>query len=103
VVDDVSGTLDSSAVKSVVKRRTPSLKTCYERLLRSDPTLEGRVSVSFIIASTGRVIGIEVHGSGDLASAMKKNGCLSSVIRRWRFPSSDGDTDIELSLSFAPN
>jgi TonB family protein len=78
-----SGDFDSSVVVRTIKTRLAAIRACYERELRRNPTLEGKVTVQFSIQPRGNVtnISITANTTGDSAVAQ----CVSRAISRFRF------------------
>ncbi len=78
-----AGVFDSSLVTRQIRTRLRAIQTCYERELRNNPTLAGRVLVRFTIQPTGTVSGASAventTGSPAVAS------CVVSTISRFRF------------------
>ncbi|MGE0549344.1 MAG: AgmX/PglI C-terminal domain-containing protein [Kofleriaceae bacterium] len=65
----------------------PGIRRCYKNRLKKDPQARGKVTVVFTIDGTGRTSHREAKGfAGELDS------CISSKMRRWRFPAA---TDVE--------
>lgn len=84
-----AGVFDSSLVTRMIRQRIRAIQQCYERELRNNPTLAGRVLVRFTIQPTGSVSGAtapeNTTGSPAVAS------CVVSTISRFRFnPGPDG-------------
>jgi outer membrane biosynthesis protein TonB len=81
--DIASSPEDQNAVKTTMKRYTGRVKACYERELKGNPDLKGKVSVSFDIDTAGAVSGVAVvensTGSAELAD------CIQKEIGRIRF------------------
>jgi len=73
----------SESINQVVRRFTSQIKHCYERSLKLDPTLAGRVVVNVNIKE-GSVLSTTISqnktGDIDLAS------CMQRKIARWSFP-----------------
>jgi len=84
---DGTGILDGAAVSKVLKQRMASIQACYERALRRDPTLGGKVKIQFTIAGSGRVSSARVV-SNDVSDAV--GNCVASAIKRLRFPPPEG-------------
>jgi outer membrane biosynthesis protein TonB len=76
---DVEGADD---VESVVRKYSGQLQYCYERELRSNPGLGGRVEVRWNIANA-RVTSVDVISNSTGSGALGQ--CIASKIRRWRF------------------
>lgn len=88
------GSLDGRKVASVIKRRSSALKACYEKRLKRDPKLAGKVVVQFEILPSGRIGATTVKKNTTKDAELAK--CLSSTIKRFRFPKPDGG-----SINFA--
>jgi alpha-2-macroglobulin-like protein len=88
---------DEDAIKRVVRRYTGQLKYCYERRLKTNPELAGRVQTALVITA-GRVMSSRVQSNttGD----KELGACIASKTRRWRFPQ-DVEGDIMLSHEFS--
>ncbi|MGE0868987.1 MAG: AgmX/PglI C-terminal domain-containing protein [Kofleriaceae bacterium] len=57
------------------------IRQCYRNRLKKDPSAQGRVTVVFTIDESGRTTHREAKGfAGEVDS------CISSKMRRWRFP-----------------
>ncbi len=87
---EVDGALDSEAIAKVVRARKRMLQDCYERELKRDPSLSGRIEIEFTIGESGRVDEALVVGNTMGNDAV--GACIVSRIRRWRFPKPDGGT-----------
>jgi hypothetical protein len=70
-------------VSYVVRANAGDLRLCYERELKADPSVAGRVDAEWTIAS-GRAVGVRVventTGNEPLAA------CVTEAIARWSFP-----------------
>ena len=50
------GDLDKENIRAVIRRSMGGIKSCYERALLADSTLQGKIVVSFTITPNGRVV-----------------------------------------------
>ena len=93
----VDGSLDPSLVAKEVKQRLGAIKACYERALKRNPQLSGKVVIHWTITAAGTVSGVDVEqdtlGDAEVAS------CIKSLVARWRFPSPSGGS-VEVSFPF---
>ena len=93
----VDGELDPSIVSKEVRSRLGAIKACYERALKRNPSLSGKVVVHWTITAAGTVSGIDVEndtlGDSEVAS------CIKSLVARWRFPAPAGGS-VEVSFPF---
>lgn len=84
----VDGELDPNLVAKEVRQRMGAIKACYERALKRNPKLSGKVKVRWTITPAGTVTGVEIDddsmGDPEVAS------CIRGLISRWRFPAPSG-------------
>ena len=83
----VKGSMSKEVIRRVVDRHLNEVRFCCERELVTDPDRSGRVTVKFIISSTGAVQMAAV-ASSTLEHARTEN-CIARAVRRWLFPQSD--------------
>ncbi|MEQ1503627.1 MAG: AgmX/PglI C-terminal domain-containing protein [Myxococcota bacterium] len=81
-VDTVAG--DENQVRATVGRYQGQLQYCYEKEMKVDPTLEGRIEVGWSVSgglvSSAPYIIANTTGNQALAD------CVVKKIRRWEFP-----------------
>jgi TonB family protein len=83
-----TGKLAKDAIASVVKRRIRSVQACYERELKKNPNLAGKVTVQFTIGTVGRVTSAKITVNTTKSAAVGK--CIKQRIGLWRFPKPQG-------------
>ncbi len=85
-----TGRMAPDEIARVVRSRISGVKSCYERELKKDPALAGKVVVQFTIGEIGRVTDCKV------ASATMNNPnvgrCICGRMGSWRFPPPTGGT-----------
>jgi hypothetical protein len=88
-LDFVEG--DADAVRKVVRKYTGQIKYCYERRLKENPSLEGRVEVQWTITD-GRVTSASLFANttGD----DELGACIISKIKKWRFPADQVEGEV---------
>jgi outer membrane biosynthesis protein TonB len=93
----VDGELDPAMVAKEVRTRLGAIKACYERALKRNPNLSGKVVIHWTITQAGTVSGVDVEqdtmGDAEVAS------CIKSLVARWRFPAPSGGS-VEVSFPF---
>ncbi|QRK13779.1 AgmX/PglI C-terminal domain-containing protein [Archangium violaceum] len=93
-----SAEVDREVLARYIKNRLRSIQSCYEKELRRNPNLEGKVLVRFSFRPTGRMGEIEIEkntlGNDAVAS------CTRTVLRGWIFPFKPGD-DVSVALTFS--
>jgi TonB family protein len=101
-VADATPEVDSSEVSPkdlarFIQRMKASIQRCYEKELKRDPTLKGRVLVRFNLKPDGRAGNVEVD-----ESTLRSDGvssCIITTIRGWKFPFQPSD-DVPVSYPF---
>ena len=78
------GGIDERGVQMALKKRERGIQQCYERSLKANPKLKGKVVVEWGINEQGRVMQIRVveNSLGD----PKVGECITDIISRIRFP-----------------
>jgi len=96
------GQVDASAVARIIRGQLGGIQACYERELRNNPTLSGRLEMNFTIGASGRVT--HVSAGGPMASVAPAVGsCVSGRLRGLVFPSpEDGSVDFSFPFTFTP-
>ena len=96
-----TGVLDNNKISETVKRRMGAVKSCYERELKANPTLQGKVVMQFTIEESGRVATVDVKQDtmGDPAVGQ----CMKNAIEKWRFDRPEGGSvTVSFPFIFAP-
>ena len=89
----------SSTVDSIIRGRMGAINSVYNRELRSNPSLEGKVVVSFTVSSDGTVTRANVISS-TLSNSKLENAIVSNIMLA-RFPStSSGDITVTYPFTF---
>lgn len=94
----VTGALDPRFVERGVRHAVPRLAYCYEKELRTKPTLAGTVRTSFAIDERGAAVSVAAAGVDPTVA-----GCFADVIHGLEFPpSTSGAVSVEYSFTLAP-
>ncbi len=95
---EVRGSLPREVINRVVRRHMGEVRVCYELELSQHPDLAGRVTVSFIISSTGTV------QTASIANTTLNNpsveGCVARAVQRWAFPAPDDGEAVVVNYPF---
>ena len=90
-------------IAELVAEKRGTVMYVYNKHLRTDPLLMGRVDVAMMIHPSGRVSDVEIVSSNMYNQAFELE--LVSSIEQWRFgsvSSSEGPLPIQLPFSFSP-
>jgi hypothetical protein len=82
------GTIDAKAVNTFINSNFGQVKACYERRLRNNPLLEGKVDLNIGVSTRGKVTSVVVNRDTVRDAEMLR--CVKKVIRGWRFPKPEG-------------
>ncbi len=98
---EVDGTLDSDAIARVVRARIRMVQDCYERELKRNPQLSGKIEIEFTIGENGTVEDARV--SNNRMGSDGVGACIVGRIRRWRFPRpKGGSVTVNYPFIFTP-
>lgn len=74
---------DVDSVKKAMKRLSGRVKACYERELKANPDLQGKVVVAFEIGTNGKATGVEVTENSTNNAAL--GTCIRTEVQRASF------------------
>ncbi len=76
--------ISADVIRRVVLRNIGQVNHCYEQGLSTSPSLQGRVSVRFVIGSGGNVLASNVDSSNLGVPSVSQ--CIANAVGRWSFP-----------------
>jgi TonB family protein len=94
----VEGALDPDVVRRIVRKNTAQVKRCYEGALKRNPKLAGKLVIAWVIGANGRVTKASVVENSTESEKLGK--CVTSRVRRWRFPKPDGGGVVNVKFPF---
>ena len=98
---DISNPGDRSAadIMRVIRQRTPGLRHIYEKCLKKKPGFAGKVTLRFVIAPGGEIIGIETVSS--TTGFREFDSEIKNAVSRWTFPKAkSGNTVVTVPFTF---
>jgi TonB family protein len=96
-----SGAVDREKLAAFVRSRKLSIQGCYEKELKRNPALKGKVVVRFTINTSGRATDIDIEESTLNNEAV--TSCIKTTIRGWVFPfKPPSDVPVAYPFVFAP-
>jgi TonB family protein len=78
-----AGEFDAATVQRQIKQRLKSITRCYESELRKNPSLAGKVTVTFTIQQRGNVT--DARASENTTGSSAVADCVTRTISRFRF------------------
>jgi outer membrane biosynthesis protein TonB len=95
-----SGT-GNSALNSALSARAGAARPCYERALRVNSTLQGKLTVSVRVDPQGNVCGASI--ASDAIHSPEVSNCVMGMFRSAKFPPPTGGcVEAQVPLSFVP-
>lgn len=94
----VMGSADSGTIKRIIQRARAQFRQVYERALKRDPTLSGKVVIKLVIGPDGAVKEATISESTLKDARLEKE--LLRVLSRLKFPASPGGEDVSVSYPF---
>jgi TonB family protein len=92
---------DNDAINAIVSSHKASIRMSYEKYLKRDPTLAGKITVRFTIASSGNIAMATVVDNTTGNREFEEE--IIRKIRMWRFEEiPDGDVTVTYPFVFAP-
>lgn len=80
---DLSTLEDGGDVLAVIRKNSGEVRACYERALKLDPTIQGRIEVIWTM-SNGRVRSASIFS--DTTGSEELKSCVVRSFKLWRFP-----------------
>jgi len=98
---EINGHLPKETIQRIVRQGYGRFRLCYEQGLKNNPSLQGRVSVRFVIGRDGNVANVSSGGS-DLADAGVVS-CVAKSFHGLSFPQPDGGiVTVTYPILFSP-
>jgi hypothetical protein len=95
------GKVDAAAIAREIRGRRKAIAACYERALKQQPTLAGKLVVRFSLAPAGTVSAVDIDE--DTLGAPDVAACIRGVVLHWRFPAlTDGAAELTFPFVFQP-
>jgi TonB family protein len=94
---DIDGSLDPNVVANTIRSRKGAVIACYEKALKRNPSLAGKITLRFTISSIGKVTAADID-SNSLGDD-EVGQCMTTIVKTWRFPAPAGG-EVQFSYPF---
>lgn len=95
------GTMDKRRLSAFIRSKRGLVRQCYERRLKHNNMLQGRLISNIRILPNGKVSNVSISQNTLRDSVVA--GCVKRAISRWRFPQPDGGAvSVSVPWSFSP-
>ncbi len=88
---------DPKAIKATIKHRTGALQHCYNKALRTQPDLSGKMTYTIMVSVMGSVTKVIIEE--DSLGSASVSACAKAKIKGWRFPMNGAEEGAEVSFS----
>ncbi len=94
---ECSGNIEQAAAKAVIRKNSRQVRSCYERQLRSNNLLEGKLMLHMRVDNKGRVTATNIGGS---LNDKDVTACVRRVAQSWSFPAPKGGSCAVVAAPF---
>lgn len=97
-----NGRLDAAVIQRIVRQNSGRFVACYQDGLRTNPSLQGRVAVAFVIGRDGEVSAAQDTNGSDLAD-QNVRACVVKAFYGVSFPEpGGGQVHVTYPFTFSP-
>ena len=93
-------TLSAEQIQTTIQHNSGQVRACYERELKSTPSLQGKVVLAWTIGADGRVR--SPRSARNSTGNRELSTCLHRAVRTWVFPRAESPQDVEYPFVFKP-
>lgn len=92
--------LTADDIRQVVRAHSHEIGACYKQHAMNQDGATGEVTLSMVVTSSGLVAdgSLEIDAPG--VTGKKFPRCVEKSVSEWKFPTSDGETELELPFLF---
>jgi TonB family protein len=94
---EIDGTMNTDAVARTIRLGMPAITACYQRALKRNPKLTGKVVIRLSINTMGAVTRVAIDS--DSIGDPQVTSCIQGYAQRWRFPPPEGGS-AEVAVPF---
>lgn len=96
-----NGEIDASAVRRYAQQNSGAVRRCYERRLKANNMLQGRMAIGITIGTSGQAQGVRIDS--DSVRDPEVSSCVRQVVGAWRLPApSGGCAQVSVPFTFTP-
>ncbi len=100
-VKNNGGSLTKEQIQRVINAHVGEIQYCYEKQLRTNAGLAGRVVLEWAVSSSGAVSVVKVSTSS--LSSTEATNCMMGQVKKWKFPKPDGNGSVTVVYPFVFN
>ena len=96
-----TGELSKDEIQRVITSHVGEIQYCYEKQLRQNTGLAGRVVLEWVVTATGAVSVVKVSTSS--LSSTEATNCMMDKVKKWKFPKPRGTGGVTIVYPFVFN
>ncbi len=96
-----TGELSKDEIQRVITSHVGEIQYCYEKQLRQNTGLAGRVVLEWVVTPTGAVSVVKVSTSS--LSSTEATNCMMDKVKKWKFPKPRGTGGVTVVYPFVFN
>ncbi len=93
--------IDHDGIQKTVKQHSAESAACIAEALKTDPKIEGKVTIKFDVSDNGSVSAPHYESDKTTVKNSALIDCLTDRLRGWKFPAAPAGSVMEVSLPFA--
>jgi len=90
---EIGSSEDASSVRATMKRYNARIRACYEKELKLNPDLGGKVTAYWVIGTDGKAMDVEITGNSTKNATL--GSCIVREIKRISFPAPEDDIEVD--------
>jgi TonB family protein len=95
------GELSKDEIQRVINSHVGEIQYCYEKQLRTNTGLAGRVVLEWTVSTSGAVSGVKLATSS--LSSTEATNCMMASVKKWKFPKPRGNGAVTIVYPFVFN
>jgi hypothetical protein len=93
--------LEAHEIRQTIVRQLPKVRACYERTLKAEPSLRGRLVLSMSVKPTGDVSGAHISDDGIGSNTLTE--CVENAVASWSFPRGTETVAVDYPVTLKPS
>lgn len=95
-----AGQVNPSNIRTLLKQSQRAVQMCYERELKRNTKLHGKITARVVIGKNGNVSKVYFPKRGKTMKSTAVEACVSRVIHRWKFDKQKRAAEVDLPFIF---
>ena len=92
--------LEPHEIRQTIVRQLPRVRACYERILKAEPALRGRLLLSMKVTPSGEVRDGRISDDGIGSEALAH--CVENAVASWSFPVGTETVSVDYPVMLKP-